>query len=330
MRQVAERAGVALATVSRAFSAPTKLSPATLRRIEQASDELDYTVNLNARALRGQGSGVILVLLPDIGNPFFSLVLKGIEEGAREAGQAVLIGDTAGEPALRERSARQIQARAADALILLDGQVPFAVGSRARTRLLRAPVVAVSERVRETAVPYVGIDNVAAAREVAMLLADAGHRHVAHIAGPGGNILSSERAEGFTAGAAARGLSIVGTVEGRFSIDSGREAAEAMLSWPRRPTAVFAASDEMAMGFIAAARARGVSVPEEIAVVGFDDIAFSELFAPALTTVRQPRHAMGRTAADLVVRWDAGRRGSIILAHDIVIRDSFGPPRTRR
>ncbi|MDX7951567.1 LacI family DNA-binding transcriptional regulator [Lichenihabitans sp. Uapishka_5] len=329
MRQVAERAGVALATVSRAFSAPTKLSPATLRRIEQASEDLDYTVNLNARALRGQGSGVILVLLPDIGNPFFSLLLKGIEEGAREAGQAVLIGDTAGEPALRERSALQVQARAADALILLDGQVPFAAGSRGRARLLRAPVVAVSERVRDEVVPYVGIDNVAAARDVATLLADAGHQHVAHIGGPDGSSLSAERAEGFRAGAAARGLSILGTVVGRFTTESGRKAAEAILSWPQRPTAVFAASDEMAMGFIAAAQARGVSVPDEIAVVGFDDIAFSELFAPALTTVRQPRHAMGRAAADLVVRWRAGSRRSVILPHEVVMRDSFGPPRRR-
>lgn len=331
MRQVAQRAGVALATVSRAFSEPRRLSPATLKRIEQASAELDYTMNVNARALRGRASGVVLVLLPDIGNPFFSVLLKGIEEAARETGQAVLIGDTAGDPALRERSARQIQARAADALILLDGQVPFRPGSRAREQLLRAPVVAVSERVLEASVPYVGIDNVVAAREVAALLAEAGHRRVAHLGGPGDNILSAERARGFAAGAAAHGLTIVGTVGGRFSIASGRDAAATILSWPERPTAVFAANDEMAMGFADGVKAHGLQVPDDISVVGFDDIAFAELFAPALTTVRQPRHAMGRAAVAMLSGGGPGSGAglSLILAHEIIVRGSLaGPPAT--
>ena len=216
MRDVAETAGVALTTVSRAFSDPAKLSPNTLRRIASASADLNYTINLNARALRAKTSGVILVLLPDIGNPFFSLVLKGIEEAARESGRVLLIGDTGRDGALAENYAGQIEARTVDGMILLDGRLPFRPGSWGRARMMQSPLVALSERVAEPEIPYVGIDNVAAAGDVAGFLADLGHRDVAHIAGPPASSLTEERARGFTAGAQDRGLTTAGQRRGRF------------------------------------------------------------------------------------------------------------------
>ena len=334
MRDVADFAGVALTTVSRAFSAPDKLSPATLRRIESASRELGYTVNFNARSLRRKSSGMLLVLLPDIGNPFFSLVLKGIESAAREGGRVLLIGDTGSDASLADSCAGQLDAGAVDGLILLDGRLPFAPGSRGRSRLLLAPVVALSERVEAASVPFVGIDNVRAARDVAHLLADLGHARVAHVAGPAGNSLTADRRRGFDEGVAERGLALTGALAGDWSIVSGERAAAALLAGPGRPTAIFAANDEMAIGAIRAAAALGLSVPRDLAVVGFDDIDFAALHAPALTTVRQPRFAMGRAAvAGLVERIEAGPRPRppVILPHEIVRRDSAGPPpRSRR
>ena len=329
MRDVAERAGVALTTVSRAFSDPDKLSPATLRRIADASAELHYTVNLSARSLRKRSAGMLLVLLPDIGNPFFSLVLKGIEEGAREGGRVLLIGDTGSDATLADAYAGQLDAGTVDGMILIDGRLPFAPNSPARARLLRAPVVALSERVDDPSIPFVGIDNRAAGREVAHFLADLGHRRLAHIAGPPAHGLTALRAQGFADGARERGCDVVGVAEGDWSIDSGQAAAAAILSWPQRPTAVFAANDEMAIGAIHAFAAAGVSVPGGISVVGFDDIDFAAVVSPALTTVRQPRFAMGRAAVDTVTARIEGRTSAErvrILPFQRVVRASAGPP----
>ncbi len=329
MRDVADFAGVALTTVSRAFSDPDKLSPDTLRRIQSASRELGYTVNINARSLRRKASGMLLVLLPDIGNPFFSLVLKGIESAARERGRVLLVGDTGSDARLADDCAGQLDAGAVDGMILLDGRLPFAPGSRGRDRLLLSPVVALSERVDATAVPFVGIDNVRAAREVANFLADLGHRIVAHIAGPPGNSLSEDRQRGFVEGARERGLVLAGTAAGDWSIVSGEAAACALLDGIERPTALFAANDEMAIGAIRGAASAGLAVPQDLSVVGFDDIDFASFYAPALTTVRQPRFALGRTAVErLLARIEDGPRPSrpVILSHNLVRRASAGPP----
>ncbi len=329
MRDVAERAGVALTTVSRAFSDPDKLSPDTLRRIADASAELQYTVNLSARSLRKRSAGMLLVLLPDIGNPFFSLVLKGIEEGARASGRVLLVGDTGSDATLADAYAGQLDAGTVDGMILIDGRLPFAPGSPSRARLVRAPVVALSERVDDPAIPFVGIDNRAAGREVAHLLADLGHRRLGHIAGPAANSLTTLRAQGFAEGARERGCDLMGTAAGDWSIGSGQAAAADILSWPHRPTAIFAANDEMAIGAIHAFAAAGVSVPGEMSVVGFDDIDFAAVGSPALTTVRQPRCAMGRAAVEAVTARIEGRttaERARILPFERVMRASTGPP----
>ncbi len=330
MRDVADLAGVALTTVSRAYSEPARLSPATLLRIESAAADLGYTMNLNARSLRRKASGQLLVLLPDIGNPFFSLVLKGLEEGARAGGRVLLIGDTGADATLADRYAGQLAVGAVDGLVLLDGRVPFAPRSRERTRLMQSPLVALSERVDEASVPFVGIDNVGAARDVAHLLAHLGHRRVAEIAGPDGNSLTTDRSRGFAAGAMERGLTLMGRIPGDFSFASGERAAAALLSGVERPSAIFAANDEMAMGAIRAAVTSGLSVPGDLSVVGFDDIDFAAIHAPALTTVRQPRLALGRAAIEVVsARIDGhpGQAEPLILGHDLIARDSVGPPR---
>ena len=330
MRNVAERAGVALTTVSRAFSDPDKLSSDTLQRIADASAELHYTVNLSARSLRKRSAGMLLVLLPDIGNPFFSLVLKGIEEGARAGGRVLLIGDTGSDATLADAYAGQLDAGTVDGMILIDGRLPFVPGSSSRARLVRAPVVALSESVDDPAIPFVGIDNRAAGREVAHFLADLGHLRLAHIAGPPANGLTALRAEGFTEGARERGCAVLGTAAGDWSIGSGQVAAAAILSWPQRPTAVFAANDEMAIGAIHAFASAGISVPGDISIIGFDDIDFAAVGSPALTTIRQPRFAMGRAAVDTITARIEGRTPAErvrILPFQRVVRASAGPPR---
>jgi LacI family transcriptional regulator, repressor for deo operon, udp, cdd, tsx, nupC, and nupG len=328
MSDVARRAGVSTATVSRAISQPERVSPQFRRRIQKVVRELGYTINVSARSLRRNDTGMILVVVPDIGNPFFSKLLKGIEHEARKFSYSILIGDTEHAAARVEIYARQLDARRADGLILLNGRTPHFQGFRvtsdvaAQLALPQYPIVVVSERIPGSRLPTVGIDNVAAAKEAVLHLADLGHRRIAHIAGPKGNILTNERRRGYRAALTARGLTADPDllVFGDFSIASGRRSARALLLNPTPPTAIFCANDEMAMGAIAEIKASGRSVPRDVSVVGFDDIEFAEIFDPPLTTVRQPRFDMGQLAMSLIGK---ALRGECLPAEETTLESEF-------
>lgn len=330
MKDVARLAGVSLTTVSRVFSAPERVSADARGRIEQAIGQLNYAVNVNARSLRRRTTGAVVVLLPDIGNPFFSVLLKGIEETANSTGRVILIGDTEKDPAHAATYARQLDVQRVDGMILLNGSLPFADTKRGRAAVRSHPIVVVSERIPAADLPTVGIDNVRAGREVIELLARLHHRRIAHIGGPLDNILTGERRQGYWDGLAALGLPRNDELVayGDFTIESGRLAARRLLSARPRPTAIFASNDEMAIGAIVELKSRGLRVPEDISVIGFDDIEFAGAYDPPLTTVRQPRREMGRAAMALLVDLLEKRRPSereIVLEHKIIVRASSGP-----
>lgn len=328
MREVAEAAGVSTATVSRALSDPARVSGEVRGRVEAAVARLGYTVNSAARSLRRSNTGVVLVLVPDIGNPFFSKLLKGVEQRARELSYSVLIGDTGTDSGLLELYMRQVAARRVDGMILLNGRLP---GGEAAV-----PVVVVSERVPGASAPMVGIDNAAAASLAMRHLRALGHERIAHIAGPDGNVLTADRARGYRD--ALRewpGSAAPHVVHGDFSIESGREAARALMGGRRpAPTAIFAANDEMAMGAIVELKAHGIAVPADVSVVGFDDIEFAAAYDPPITTLRQPRFEMGRVAMSLLggrlggeAHGGEGAAESVVLPVELVIRGSTaGPP----
>lgn len=337
MKEVAERAGVSTATVSRALSRPERVLPAVRKRIEEVVRDVGYTVNAAARSLRCNDTGVVLVVVPDIGNPFFSKLLKGIEQEAGKMGYSVLIGDTEHRTARVEVYARQLSARRADGLILLNGRSPSFAGFRmtrasgVRLEALHYPIVVVSERIPGRRFPTVGIDNVAAAKEAVLHLADLGHRRIAHIGGPKGNILTRERWRGYRAALVERGLPAdpQWVVFGDFSIGSGRCSARLLLQKRVQPTAIFCANDEMAMGAIAELKASGLTVPRDMSVVGFDDIEFAEIFDPPITTVRQPRYAMGQIAMSLIgraLRGETAAAQEVILGSEFILRSTTARP----
>lgn len=328
MSDVASRAGVSTATVSRAISQPERVSLKLRRRIHKIVGELGYTINASARSLRRNNTGMVLVVVPDIGNPFFSRLLKGIEHEARKFSYSILIGDTGHAAARIEIYAQQLNARRADGLILLNGRTPSFQGFRMKNDaatpvgLPRYPIIVVSERIPGSRLPTVGIDNISSAKEAVLHLVDLGHRRIAHIAGPRGNILTNERRRGYRAALAACGLApdpdLV--VFGDFSISSGRHCARALLRNQVPPTAIFCANDEMAMGAIAELKASDRSVPRDISVVGFDDIEFAEIFDPPLTTVRQPRFEMGRLAMSLIGK---ALRGEHLPDEEVTLKSEF-------
>jgi len=331
MKDVANLAGVSLATVSRTLSAAAEVSPRLSRRVEAAAQQLDYAVNINARGLRGKTSGLVVVLLPDIANPFFSVLLQGIEEQARSHEMAVLIGDTGVDRAIAETYWRLIEGQRADGMILLNGFLPFPPGKRA---VADYPIVVVSERIAGVDAPVVGIDNVAAGFDAVSYLARLGHRRVAHICGPADNVLTHERRAGYLKAVEAHDLDRwpEAIQPGEFSIRAGRLATARLLAASPRPTAIFAANDEIAIGAIMEAKASGLRVPEDLSVVGFDDIEMGQICDPPLTTIYQPRREMGRKALETLARLveSPGKPvGDTLLDHKLVVRDSATPPAAR-
>lgn len=318
MTDVARLAGVSVATVSRALSGSALVSRETRARIEAAVESTGYVVNQVAAGLRLQRSRQILVLLPDIANPFFGEVVLGIEEEAQHQGFGVLIGNTGRSPARETALARQFQTGAVDGLVLLTGQRPSLLAEVAASRM-----VAVSEHIADDTIATVSIDNHAAAFEAVGHLRGLGHRRIAHIGGPAGNILTVQRFQGFR-DAQAADFDPALVQYGDYSIASGEAAMRGFLEQANRPTAVFCSNDEMAIGAIRAARAFGLSVPKDLAVIGFDDIPFAGAYDPPLTTVRQPRRQMGRVGARILLAALAGNEmpAPTSLPHLLVVRQS--------
>jgi LacI family repressor for deo operon, udp, cdd, tsx, nupC, and nupG len=330
--QVAKQAGVSTATVSRVVSGTNgRVSLDTRARVLRAVEELGYAPNSAAKNLRTQRSGKILVTVPDISNPFFALILQGIEDAALRAGYAVLIGDTQHDSAREERYAQMLLQKQADGLIFLGHRLPNEALRLARAGSARpAPIVNGCEFSPRLAVPSVHIDNARAAQEAMDHLYSLGHERVAVVTGPLVSPLSRDRLRGAIAGAkAARARRHLVVVNGDFSISSGTTAATRLLARKPTPTAVFCFNDEMAIGVMQTARRRGIRVPEDLSVVGFDDIRFARYLDPPLTTITQPMREIGEGCVRLLLESLRGSHGlpeSVTLQHQLTVRSTTAAP----
>ena len=331
--KVAKEAGVSTATVSRVMSGTNgAVSAFTRARVMEAVERLGYTPNSAAKTLRTRRSGKILVTVPDISNPFFSLILRGIEDAALRAGYAVLIGDTQHEPAREDRYAQMLRRKEADGLIFLGHRLPAEAASLIRAAADLAPIVNGCEFSSRLGVPSVHIDNAKAAEEAMEHLYNLGHRRIAVVTGPLISPLSRDRLRGAMAGAANARRHVI-LIHGDFSIPSGAAAAGKLLSRKNPPTAVFCFNDEMAIGVMDMARRRGVRVPEDLSVVGFDDIRFARYLDPPLTTITQPMREIGEGCVRLlleILRGDVLAPSSVTLPHQLTIRSSTTVPRPAR
>jgi LacI family repressor for deo operon, udp, cdd, tsx, nupC, and nupG len=328
MADIARLAGVSVATVSRALAGSTLVTAETRQRIEAAVNQTGYVVNHVAARLRQQRSQQILVLLPTIANPFFAEVVLGIEAAAQAKGFSVLVGSTGGSAEREAALTRHLLTGAVDGLILLTGRLPALDGPRAALEgPLAARFVAVSEHIPGAGIATVSIDNVAAAGQAVRHLIELGHRRIAHIGGPAGNILTAQRLRGYRLALAASGLAIEPALVtfGDFTFASGEAAMRLLLAGAEQPSAVFCSNDEMAIGAINAAKRAGLAVPGHLSVVGFDDIPFASAYDPPLTTIRQPRHAFGREAATLLMAALAkpgGASRGVRLPYELIVRRS--------
>ncbi|MGL4488409.1 MAG: LacI family DNA-binding transcriptional regulator [Rhizobiaceae bacterium] len=325
IEDVARMAGVSIATVSRCMHMPDVVAAKTRERVLAAVNKTGYHLNTAAQSLRHRRSNTVLVVVPDIGNTFFAEILGGIEQVASDAGMTMLIGDTGRIKAHEDVYVSYLlNGRADGALLLADPQAAWFDIPTVNDKGIK-PIVTISEVAAHHETIAVTIDNEAAAHAAVTHLIAQGHRLIAHLTGPKTNILTQERLNGYRRALSEAGCPLNPDYEfpGDFGLASGRSAFDLYRAQPVKPTAIFCANDETAMGFIAAAHQAKVMVPRDISVVGFDDIHFAQSFIPALTTIRQPRAEMGATAMRMLLSIIADEMpASSQLAFELIVRDS--------
>ena len=330
IQDVARDAGVSTATVSRVLSAPELVAEATRARVMAAVTSLGYQPNFAAKSLRTLRTEKILVTVPDISNPFFSQVIRGVEEAARAAGYSVLLGDTRHEAEREEEYAAMLRRREADGLIFLGHRLPETLAGMVAKLGPRTPIVNGCEYSPELGVSGAHIDNARAAAEAMEHLYGLGHDRIGVITGPLASPLSRDRLEGVREAAQHHGRSDgLQVVTGDFSIESGLDEAGALLDAAPTPTALFCFSDEMAMGALEAIRRRGLKCPRDVSLVGFDDIRFAPYLDPPLTTVSQPMDQIGHEVVRLLLDILSGRAEAlqhVTLPHRLVVRGSTAAP----
>jgi LacI family transcriptional regulator, repressor for deo operon, udp, cdd, tsx, nupC, and nupG len=328
---VARVAGVSTATVSRAMAKPEMVAWSTRKRVSAAARQLGYT--LKTAANRGSvGGRMILALMERPGSQFFAPILESISGVLTEAGYCLVVGDLRGGVQTDDRYSTLLREGLFAGVISFAGRVPEALGGDTAPLV---PVVLVCRRIPALpAMPIFDVMNRESAKRMVSYLTSIGHRRIAHIAGPRDNVEARERFTGYCDALKVAGLPIEEALvwEGDFYLGSGIAAAGRFLAQAQRPTAVFAANDQMAIGFINELKNAGISVPHDVSVAGFDDIEYALICDPPLTTMHQPRAEIGRQAAlDLLRKVSHSDNPSgdspVSFSCELVIRTSTHPIR---
>ena len=320
IRDVAAKAGVSVATVSRVFNRKGPIREDTMRRVMDVAAELQYVPHAGARSLSTRSTRTIGVVLPDLHGEFFSEVIRGIDLAARENGYHLLLS---GSHADREEMRAVVQAVRG----LVDGLIVMSPDLDPSSLLAdlpsSVPTVLLNSRVEGRT--SVTIDNSGGARDVVRHLSALGHRRIAFICGPPHNADAEQRRRGYRAGLKNAGIEADRNLDvtGDFTEESGYQAARQLMERNTRATAVFAANDSMAIGALSAFREAGVRVPEDMALVGFDDIPIARFLAPPLTTVKVPIAELGRRGFAMLVDGDDAPR-TARLDTQLVVRRSCG------
>ena len=328
IEDVARRAGVSVGTVSNVLSNARFVRLATRAQVEQAIQELGFRPNRLARALVSRRTNTIGLVLPDIANPFFAELARGAEDILGEQDYVVVLGNSDNDPRKEQRYLSNFDDRRIDGIIVVIAAASDAADVRGLANQL--PTVAVDRTVPRWRGDTVVGDNRLGMSLAVKHLAELGHDRLAFIDGDSRLSTASERHDGFLQAVETAGLQVHSYSEGAFTFESGFAQGEALLRGANRATAVCAANDLLALGVLSAALEHGCRVPDDLSVVGYDDIAYARLASPGLTTVRQPAYDMGTAAARLLLGRLAGaRRRSrhLVMEPSLMIRASTTAPR---
>ncbi|MBO0807557.1 MAG: LacI family DNA-binding transcriptional regulator [Actinobacteria bacterium] len=333
LRDVAAQAGVHPATASRALNPETRLlvREDTARRVLDAAQALGYRPNPVARSLRTRRSNTVGVLIPDLTNPLFPPIVRGIEDRLAAAGYVALIGNTDGDDERERIVFEQMRARHVDGFVLATVHLSSALLAEAGRAEL--PVVLVNRLAEDHSMPSVSADNERGMRLAVDHLSELGHRRIAHIAGPQDVSTGLSRFRGFDAALRAHAVATdedLVVVAKAFSIEEGHRCCRLLLERGVPFTAIAAGNDMLAVGCYGALEEAGVRCPEDMSVVGFNDMPFIDRLRPPLTTIRFPHYQVGTEAAQLLLERIAGEPGPVkvlYLAPELVARGSTAPPR---
>lgn len=328
IKDVARQANVSVATVSRALNGHENVAEAVRTRVIAVAKELRYSPHHAARSLSSRRTNTVGVVLPDLYGEFFSELMRGIDQVARDHGLHLLVSSYHGNPEEQGEAMRAMRGRV-DGLLIMS---PYASGAGPLAENLSPglPAVLINSQMAEADIPALTIDNQGAAGEMVRHLAASGRRRIAFIAGPSDNFDARDRLLGYRQALAevmpdARPW----VLQGDFSEASGHGAAQQLLASRERPDAVFAANDMMALGCLFACLQAGIKVPGELSIAGFDDIPLARYAHPSLSTMRVDIAGLGAHAMRLLLQRLANKQGVVMeappqLSAELIVRESTG------
>jgi LacI family transcriptional regulator len=328
IRDVAKLAGVAPITVSRVINDSEEVNPATRQRVKKAVEELNYVPNILAKSLRSKRSHTIALVVSDVTNPFYTTIARGVEDTAAQSGFHVILCNTDENPDKEANYINILLQRRVDGIIIsptTDNRKQLASLKRQQV-----PCVLIDRQVPGCKSDVVRCDSREGARRLIWHLLHLDHRRIAMISGPRGISTADDRVEGYCQALRERGLPVEERLikRGGYKQTSGYQLTQELLKDQPRPTAIFAANNFIAVGALQALREAGLNVPEDMALVCFDDIPQASLIYPFLTVVAQPAYEMGKVAAELLLERLAGKRNrkvrEVMLETELIVRKSCG------
>ena len=329
IKDVARLSGVSSMTVSRVINHSERVRPETRRRVERAIAELGYVPSRLARGLTGRKTGTLAVIVPDVANPFFTLIVRGAEDVARRGDYRMILCDTRADLTIERDVVEEMIAHRVEGVVI----APVSDRSKAHLRRLTAygvPFVLVDRTVPGVECDVVVGDNVAGARRLVEHLVALGHRRIGFIVESDEVSTARDRRRGYTDGLQAAGLPVDPTLIVRATVDptGGVEGMRRLLELEHPPTAVFTVNNLVALGALEAVRQDGLEVPDDVALVCFDDIEYASRMYPFLTVMAQPAETLGTLATQLLLDRIDGRAGDqsrfVVLAPEFVVRRSCG------
>lgn len=331
IKDIARKADVSHSTVSRALRNSPLVNRETAERIRKIAKESDFRVSAIGRSLATGRTYTLGVVATTIEDPFISEVVSGAEDAANAHGYSLILTNSNANPDRELKVVHSFEERRVDGIIVLDSRVG-SVYVPMLTRM-RVPIVLINSQHPGEYVHSISIDNIGASQTATRYLVHLGHRQIAYMGKTGGYQSNAERAAGYRQALQAAGIEERPeyVVMGDGKPESGKNAMEQLLSLPEIPTAVFCYNDLMAIGAFSAIRQRGLTVPGDISIVGFDDIGIASFTQPPLTTIRQPKHQMGRAATEMLLSLLKESVPSSVrkVQGELIVRESAAPPKSR-
>ncbi|MFD2078894.1 LacI family transcriptional regulator [Actinopolymorpha cephalotaxi] len=334
IRDVAELAGVSVGTVSNVLNKPALVAEETRRRVEEAIATLGFVRNGSARQLRAGTSRAVGAIVLDIANPFFTDVARGIEDRLAEDDHILILASSDESNERELRYLRLLEEQGVQGVLVSPAEEDLTWLDQARAR---GTAVVLLDRSDGGTMCSVGVDDVRGGELAAAHLISLGHRRIAFVNGPTKIRQCADRRKGVRKALKAAGLTLSGSLVevtvSALNADGGEQALTRVLDQADGVTAILCVNDLTALGVLRGLRARGLGVPDDVAVVGYDDVEFAAVLTTPLTSIRQPRYQIGRAAADLLLA-EAGTRGQheheqVLFQPELVVRESSGPHQPR-